>query len=535
MTSSPRTPPAKIFKYTLQNLTSWWKERFGTELDNSKPQISYILKYIDDGGVKTVVVENEYVDHDFLEDFAEYYVRCFHPYKRYCSRLHFFGVAFEEGDFHGLLASESEKINPQILNDAYLGFVVVKPLPRTVVGRTCLKTGPKESLTKNFPTIRKYKVNFFGISLEINSLAFQEQDSVVAACATSALWSAFHATGELFHHAIPSPVEITKLATQLPLNNNRSIPNKEGLRIEQMAHAVRKISLEPFCVNARDESFLKSSIYAYLRAKIPVVLAICLYNPNLNPWPRHAVTITGFELGIQNLTSGFSGLLLTSSRINKIFVHDDGVGPFASMEFDGMPVQIQQPGSSALTNYFSLTTPWGSGYRACPEWVLIPVYNKIRITIEEIHAVIALFDQIVQIIGQAPDQKVLFEWEIYLINVTDLKEEIFNTQNIITEEKKRAFLLQNMPRFIWRAKARYGEKDALDLFFDATDIEQGELFFCALEYRGNVSTFLRAVFSDPAINTMLINTALRAMQEARIDLSRASQPTMKILEHFTRA
>ena len=40
---------------------------------------------------------------------------------------------------------------------------------------------------------REYKVSLFGIDLAINTIAFQEQDRVVSACATSALWSMYHA------------------------------------------------------------------------------------------------------------------------------------------------------------------------------------------------------------------------------------------------------------------------------------------------------------------------------------------------------
>src|SRR5262249_17736969 len=98
------------------------------------------------------------------------------------------------------------------------------PLPRTIVGRTCLKTYPHDS-RRDFPITRDYEANLFGMPLRVESLAFQEQDSVAAACATSALWSAFHGTGKQFQHPIPSPVEISKAATaHLPLDT-RTFPN----------------------------------------------------------------------------------------------------------------------------------------------------------------------------------------------------------------------------------------------------------------------------------------------------------------------
>lgn len=130
------------------------------------------------------------------------------------------------------------------LQQNYLGFIVVKPLPMTIIGRTCLVTYPKEGgKDRYFPIIRKYNVNLFGINLSVKSLAFQEQDNVVAACAASALWSVLHGTGILFQHSILSPGEITKEATkQLPIET-RTFPNK-GLSVEQMAHAIQSVNLD---------------------------------------------------------------------------------------------------------------------------------------------------------------------------------------------------------------------------------------------------------------------------------------------------
>jgi len=127
------------------------------------------------------VVENDYIDHDFLEDFAAYYVRCFSTYSKVCARLHFFNIEFTQGDFEEYLKSSADvKISPDSLQKGYLGFVVIKPLPQTVIGRTCLKTYPPED-RRYFPIARSYNANLFGTELTIRSLAFQEQDKVVAA------------------------------------------------------------------------------------------------------------------------------------------------------------------------------------------------------------------------------------------------------------------------------------------------------------------------------------------------------------------
>jgi len=223
------------------------------ELD-TKAHINYFTDYFQAVKAKTFVVENDYVDHDYLEDHAEYYVRCFSEYKRKCARLHFFKINFSTGDFESLLKGEDCPLSSQLLQKAYLGFVVVKPLPKTIIGRTCLGTYEHEG-RRHFPITRAYSANLFGIELAVeSSLAFQEQDTVVAACATSALWSVFQGTGKLFQHAIPSPSAITKTATEhiTDCERTRAFPSK-GLDVIEMARAIKSVDLEPYTVNVANE------------------------------------------------------------------------------------------------------------------------------------------------------------------------------------------------------------------------------------------------------------------------------------------
>ena len=46
-----------------------------------------ILKKLD---AVSFLVEFEYVDRDYLEDYSSYYVCCHHRYERFCIRVHFF-------------------------------------------------------------------------------------------------------------------------------------------------------------------------------------------------------------------------------------------------------------------------------------------------------------------------------------------------------------------------------------------------------------------------------------------------------------
>jgi len=106
---------------------------------------------------------------------------------------------------------------------------------------------------RRYPITRRYKANLFGWDLEVNSLAFLEQDKVVGACSTSALWSVLQGTGVTFHHHIPTPVEITQSATLYipPIPpETRHFPNN-GLTVPHMAQAIKQVDLVPFYVSPK--------------------------------------------------------------------------------------------------------------------------------------------------------------------------------------------------------------------------------------------------------------------------------------------
>ena len=47
-----------------------------------------------DMGVQVAVIEDEYFDRDYIEDYAKYYARCHKPYDRHCVRAHMFDRKF---------------------------------------------------------------------------------------------------------------------------------------------------------------------------------------------------------------------------------------------------------------------------------------------------------------------------------------------------------------------------------------------------------------------------------------------------------
>ena len=481
------------------------------ELIVSKNHFHYFREYFNYLITKTIVVENNYVDRDYLEDYSAYYVRCFTPYEKTCTRLHFFTKPFSRTVFQNILRNNISKTKIKEITESYLGFVVIKPLPMTIIGRTCLKTYPNEK-KRNYPIIRDYKTNLFGIKLTVDSLAFQEQDSVVAACATSALWSTFHGTGILFHHSIPSPVIITEKASKKFPSLTRTLPSN-GLLIEQMVQAIRNVGLEPYSKSAADYFLLKSTIYAYIKAKIPIVLLINLANkvsssyklnkdtPLYIDMGKHAVAVTGYSIK-RSTKINFEqyGFRCVTSNIDKIYVHDDHVGPFSRMIFDDIKISVYSKEKDKNEEFMSLGTSWRDknekygNIRAIPDIMLIPLYHKIRIPFSIIQDATINFNAILNsfiLEGFMPFKEYLI-WDMYLITVSDLKNEILRSVEIKSETKLK-LLTFPMPKYIWRSTGLNGKNKIIDLLFDATDIEQGPLFIFAIEYEVNFSIVLHEI------------------------------------------
>lgn len=502
MTSHQENP--EVYEYDIRVLRQLIADKSETDLATTAQRLhpQYFEEYFGELKAKTILVENCYIDRDYLEDFSAYYVRCFASYKRLCTRLHFFACEFTRDKVIELLQNpERATISLEALSKDYLGFIVVKPLPKTVVGRTCLKTYRSES-QRYFPVTREYSAHPFGMELKVKSLAFQEQDQITAACATSALWSAFHATGKYFQHALLSPIEITRLATQNNPSETRTLPNEEGLNALQMARAIKSVGLEPYYVKIPNLFFLKEIVYAYLRSGIPAIFGVQLWNCASQPCQftgLHAVTVSGYRLA--DTASSSLGFTTRASKISKIYVHDDQVGPFARMEFDGRVIVLPNDAATGLetetlsTSFISSGGDAGST-RAVPKLLLIPLYHKIRIPYIAVRQIVLWLDNMIKWAElKSPGFPLqIGEWDIYLTTINEMKTELLSDRgNRLPGEYRAKLLCESLPRFLWRVCARQNEKRLFDLLFDATDIAQGSIFIRAIEWDENAAQSLKKI------------------------------------------
>lgn len=501
--------PYQVFSYTgiddlIDKLKNVWQI---DERTAQNEHFRYLEEYFKNIKVQTIVLEMEYVDRDYLEDFSRYYSKCFHPYPKWCVRLHFFAFHFTKEDFEKIILQYNRNDNTCSLQDHYLGFIVLRPLPKTLFARICLKTYPEQDASngqRNFPVVREYKAHLLGLELSIKTLAFLEQDNAVSACATSALWTALQGTDQGLLHRTSSPYEITLNAKKFVSDYSKtSIPDK-GLLPSQMAHAIKEEGLEPLLVGFVNTSYLKALVRAYLSVRVPVILGFTLrYEEEKGELPNgrqrslpigdHAVTIVGYHIGASSLIEFDDNIdlipstidkkdrkpmYMRSSKIDKLYVHDDQLGPFASMGFR------QEDWQHLTTGWYRHRVP-SDQVNATVSTMIFPLYHKIRIRFNTIFSIIRDFNTYYMEMWK--NDKVV--WDIYLTTVCDLKKRILSLESALLKdtECRLKMLKSKLPRYIWVADAyvKEGDKEeklSFSFYFDATDIDNSDLFICALHY-----------------------------------------------------
>ena len=305
---------------------------------NPFQQLHYVQDYLKALGCSTVVIEGHYIDRDHIEDHSAFYSRNFFSYPNYCKRLHFFSL--DEADLKQQFTSivELGKKDPSAYSNAcerfsdqaYLGSSVIKPLHGCPVGRTILRTYPKDGTggKRVFPCIRRHRAHILGVELTIQSIPFQQQDTGVSACATTAIWSALHHFREVEDLAAATPAQITNVASRYSLPFGRSMPS-EGLSLEQMCQAIQGLGVSPHLYRATDFATAQSIIHSATMSRISSILIIerTLEDGAIE---RHAVAVAGIKLTEPFTPIPLDGVAEQSTQLMGAYVHDDRWGPFVS-------------------------------------------------------------------------------------------------------------------------------------------------------------------------------------------------------------
>lgn len=306
---------------------------------NPSRQLRYLYCYLRDLNAQAILAEPNYFDKDYLSEFAAFYSVSSRGYPNTCRRLHFFSAPITRENLKAAVSGDQSAL--LLLQQAYLGFSVIRPIPAAPLGCTVLAWYPdtgRQTRRVTSPS-REYHCHLAGLKLSVTGLAWQQQDSAVGACATVGLWSMLHASSFDNDHSAPTTAQITEAAHQTAVTGARVFPSN-GLTIIQLLEAIKRYHMAPFVmsgdiqpseVTIRTENIQRSAGFSkerfastcasFIRSGYPV-LAIGHSVGN----GKHAVCITGFREEPPGEVAPKT-VKAADESLQHVYIHDDNLGP----------------------------------------------------------------------------------------------------------------------------------------------------------------------------------------------------------------
>jgi hypothetical protein len=299
-----------------------------------------------------------------------------------------------------------------------------------------------------------------------------------------------------------------------------------------MCAAIRHNGLEPEAVNLQRTSNvpLVSLLYGYLGMGLPAILIVEIPGRG---W--HAITLTGYSLlnsrqRAQEVPGNPAIAPMVGLRIDRFYGHDDQIGPNARLVIQDStaprPVQTQSP-----VRFESSWTDVRGERFLYPIAVIVPIYNKIRLTFLEVQAWItplhAVFARVLPDAGH-------IEWDVSLVLSNDYKGEVRRDANL-SASVRESLLSTHHPRFWWRATIRYAGLPFCHLLFDATGIARSFPLSTVVWPVEALAAFMQQVLDDanpsaPAIRQMLKTD--RYVHFLRETLERRAEPGQLLFRHL---
>lgn len=481
-----------ILPFTKANLAQrLYSRKYRLSPDNvpSDPHIIFLMEHLGPTGLQAsyILTEPKYISRDYLDGFASYYSRSFRAPDPDCQRIHFFHSTkapdlFRESLTRAIL--HTDEPSDQFWREDYLGFIVVKPLAVCNIGYTVLKhynhnpNRAPHNLARHMWATKEYVCHIFGRKVSIDSLAFQEQDTNLAACASVAVWTALQMADLDQPMLRKSPGQITRDAGPTAYGGNRLVPN-EGLTVEQVCTAITANGLmtevREFSADGRkkfDMSRLRRLVDAYSGLKIPIILALEV--PDKGDYYGHAIAIAGHELQEKPLVDppvadGPRPMVHRADAISKFYAHDDGWGCFSRIV-----IEKNDRGLRSAWN----RNPVDKDKLCKPISLIIPVPPKVRIPYEDIKALVYFPDSLLKAFFDEKGRKTAVSWDIKLEYSETLKRHLAQLPYWSSDSYaplKMAILQTNMPRYIWVATCYWNNVETISIVFDATEMKSGML------------------------------------------------------------
>lgn len=386
---------------------------------------SLIMWGLKENNCHYILVEADYIDRDFSEDYSAYYSSLFLEVGKKCCRLHFFSRVKNQ-DVSSLFGENRNKqlyfdflschkkrkcpknrvikVNLTDLKESYLGFVIILPTNERVIGRTVIRSNVfcKEEYGYYCTTNCRIPVNIEGISLTVDAMPYIQQDERVGVCSSTAIWMATCYMSTRYKFQRSSLANITEMAN-IYHKINRPFPALRGLMSEQIIASFSKLGYD--AIHYQKRTFQKNKwnpkeiIYKYIESELPVIVVI---------GGQHVCTIVGHNFDLdKNITdekNTDNKITSNSSFITYFIVHDDIKGPYQLL-----PVEFSIP----IFNNKEYLNPFKEQANIYTDYTLLDVTNIIVPIFKKVYLEGQTIENIISIIFS--DDSYIFKYYQYLI------------------------------------------------------------------------------------------------------------------------
>jgi hypothetical protein len=218
----------------------WIKERY--ESLRPAPQLDEVFKCVH-GRATHALFEHEYIDADYRNEYANFYVKIYERLPDRCERLHFWQDA------------------------TYLGYCSIRPITGAPVGRTAI--APPES--RAIACLAKDTAHPYGRDLEVKAFPFISQDRRYGRCAHAVIWMISRYYHLRFGEGRFQMSDIVDGASSHEFE--RVVPST-GLTTEQIGAAFRHVHLAAlhYDLGKIDDRQRALIITSYLNSGMPLAL-----------------------------------------------------------------------------------------------------------------------------------------------------------------------------------------------------------------------------------------------------------------------
>jgi hypothetical protein len=399
---SPDDAAAAVYDVTVDGAWEQLVDFYAGETPSAP--LERIVALAREHGVRSLVVEQRYLDPDWRSEHAAFHGRLFRRHPSVTHRWHLFTTDVDPADL--------TRLDPA----GYRGYAVMRPLPATPVGRTMIT--PPPGLEGGVRCEAAERLSLFGTPLEVRAMPFLSQDAEYLRCAHATLWMVLrHA-----HLAHGVPRQLSSAVHDAALGGvivGRQVPS-EGLSVQQMMAGATTLGLSPGLVHLpatraeNDEAgmlTLGAILCRYVNSQAPPIVIS----------RAHAWVVVGYRRVSSQSGSGV-----------RLWRHDDARGPY---------LEVADP----FDEVDEAHRPWQAA--------ILPLLPQVYVTAERAEAAGEHWFRgyVSQADADEPIAAADLTWRTYSTRADEWLERLPGRG--VDPELARLYRLTPMPEYVWIVEA----------------------------------------------------------------------------------